>query len=943
MNSSLLRVIALSLLFALALPVLGVTQPSYAGAQTETDAEVFASYLQMSVNNTPVAGPLSGALAFDSSAQNTFSAGVDLSDQLIHFEVAVPSVGASDTWAVAVAFRFSDNLFHYLLFWSDGSWSFAPAGGGGIASGAGIAAGLPGKTMSFDIAIDGETGYAGVDGQFVTTLDLSSQLGSGDTVISANLIGTPALADGPLAFDHFTIWDLSAIDNVDTVSDQTPSDHLDEDAETVPSASPALQPEMDDESTFNTIMLGLLTRPVVFGPVNDSLVHSADEVSFYRTDVTVTDFIARVECIAPQTDADGFWDCGFVFRDTRSPDHFRIVYVSDGYWFQSIGSNESLQSGTDAPAARTPGVKVTLNLIVIGNDGYFGVDDQFVASLDLSGLQGPGSIDLASAFFNDTYIEGGSVAFEDLVVWSLDDSTSVAGATATEEPLVQPSATPQDQMPTPTSAADLPEVPIPTDSGVDGMTYTSPTYGYSLSWNENWSVDDENSDGVTDYLGLSSGVVVADLIGEPFDATAGSCFEQIVAYYEADPAYTDIQFATDSASTSSGIWDETGMLTMTFTRPDSGVATEFANFASCSVVQGGEASVSLEQFVPVADFRSQVVLMDELRDAFVLNVGTVALQPSPTMPASAPVQTPGPETQITGAAIEGNTYKSPAFGYQLTWNESWSVDFEDSADGIDFLALRTDTLRAELYASTGPNTSMQCIDDLLAFYQEDIRYPSAEFVTESDGTPLVTVGDESVNALISLTRIDEEGVTTMLYSDATCHRLDELGAVVIMEIYSSPSDYLLQQSAISELKSGFMLRPSSEVVQPENPIEATAGGETPEATDATSAMFFLLPVDGSGVQGTGTLDAAARTTTMTVIALGGSPGDVVTIHRSSCEMLDPLAEPDYIVGELDSAGVLRAEIGVRLPVLLTRDSYAVVIYAAGDELAQAVACGDIVG
>ncbi len=943
MNSSLRRVIVLSLLFALALPVLGVSPPSSVAAQSEADADRFASYLQLGLTSTPVAGPFSGAIAFDSSAESTFTAGVDVSDQLIHLDVTVPTVGSADTWAVAVAFRMSDNLFHYLLFWSDGSWSFAPAGGGGIASGAGITTGLPGTVMSFDIAIDGPTAYVGVDGQFVTSLDLSAQLGPGDTAISANLIGTPALTDGPLAFDNFTIWDLASID---IESDHLAGDQSEESDEPVPTEPAALQSEVDAETTYNTIMFGLLTRPVVFGPVDDALIHGAESVTFYRTDITVTDFVARVECIAPQTEPDGFWDCGFVFRDTRSPDHFRVVYVSDGYWFQSIGSNEPLLSGTDAPAARTPGAKVTLNLIVIGNEGYFGVNDQFVSKLDLSDLPGPGMIDLASAFFNDTYIEGGSVDFDDLIVWSLDDSATAPIATATESSLVQPSPTSQEPVPTPTATSDSPVLPVPTESaasGVDGTTYVSPTYGYSLSWNNSWSVDEDRSDGITDYLGLSSSAVFADLMGEPFDPTAGSCFEQVVAYYEDNPNYTEVQFATDSASTSPEMWDETGILTMTFTNPESSVATEVANYASCSVIQGGAATVSLEQFVAVVDFRNQVALMDELRNAFVLNAGSVALEPSPTMPATAPGQTPGPETQTTSAAIEGNTYTSPAFGYQLTWNELWSVDFEDSADGIDFLALRTDALRAELYASTGSNTSMQCIDDLLAYYQEDIRYPSAEFVTESDGTPLVTAEEGYVNALISLTRIDDDGATTMLYSDATCHRLDELGAVVILEIYATPSDYLLQQAAISELKSGFVLRPSSEAAQPEIPAEPTASRETPEAADATSAMFFLVQVDGSGVQGTGTLDAEARTTTMTVIALGGSEGDVVTIHRSSCAMLDPQMEPDYIVGELDSAGVLRAEFGVRLPVLITRDSYAVVIYAAGDTLSQAIACGDIVG
>src|SRR5680860_728215 len=115
----------------------------------------------------------------------------------------------------------------------------------------------------------------------------------------------------------------------------------------------------------------------------------------------------------------------------------------------------------------------------------------------------------------------------------------------------------------------------------------------------------------------------------------------------------------------------------------------------------------------------------------------------------------------------------------------------------------------------------------------------------------------------------------------------------------------------------------------------------PPIEEALTATFLLTPIGNSGVQGTGTLEGQARMVTLTAIVIGGTPGDLVTIHRGACDAINPLDEPDYIAGELDDSGLLREDVPVRLTVLVTGDTYSVMVYSGGDDFSAPLACGEI--
>ncbi|MCC6943063.1 MAG: hypothetical protein IT335_00720 [Thermomicrobiales bacterium] len=151
-------------------------------------------------------------------------------------------------------------------------------------------------------------------------------------------------------------------------------------------------------------------------------------------------------------------------------------------------------------------------------------------------------------------------------------------------------------------------------SGVSGMSYLSPNFGYRLSWDVPWTVDSESTVAGRDYLALTNGPVYAELLSESWDATQGNCFEWIVAFYSTNPDFTDVRAAQDAVSAVPGVWDVTGAIALT----DADAATngERINYVACSEIPGQGVVVSLEQFVLPIDAPGQLSAMDALRASF---------------------------------------------------------------------------------------------------------------------------------------------------------------------------------------------------------------------------------------------------------------------------------------------------------------------------------------
>ncbi len=784
----------LMMLVAPALPV---------AAQADPATEFNATVSQLATM-TPVAGPLSGSI--DAANAQTAPAGVSIANGAAHAEFTVPAVNAGTLWAIAMEFRVSDAGKNFLLIFPDGTWQLDNGVQGGSTKGTGANFDTTaGSTVALDVVFNGASGSFGLNGSFVSALDLSAVQGAGDV----DLTGYLGLGAGATTLDYanFSVYDLQGGAAAPTATTGGVANPPTEAATlAVPSAEATTAGTTGDPAAlFSQYLAQETTQPIVFGPESGMLIHDPERVTFLPTNVQVSDFGVHIECVAPRTAAE-LWDCGLAFRDTSSANHYRLGVVSDGHWFLSVGAGDPLQQGEGVPVPAEVGGKIALDLIVIGNTGYFGVDGTFVSELDLSQIPGPGSVSAVIGFFNETYIPNGQTAYEDFVVWSFDQGAAPVSETAV--------------------------IGVPTETPMIGLPTEAPTVAIP-------------------------------------------------------PAETPTTAA--------------------------GIPTE---------------------------------------------APTVALPPveTPTTAAGLPTETPiaGVSTDLPGVDTATNTYTSPTFGYQLTWDPTWSAVTASSQDSFDVLRITNDISTVDLYSGVSSMSLEQCITSLVEYYQGNASYTNVVQVPFDDGQLIVTQGNVAIS---TLTFDYNDGTSTTSTTDSViCVALPAQGALVTMESYIPTADYATQIDGVRTLESQLIVD-GAPVVLPTVPtnggvptaaaatevVPTTTTVETavavPTVATAGSAAFALTSV-GSSVSGIGTIAGQARTVNVSAILIGAEPGSSVGIARGSCAELTTVLEPDYYVGDVTETGIVQGSVPVSLSVLQSRGPYSVVVYGPGDG-APMVACGEI--
>ncbi|HET9661033.1 MAG TPA: hypothetical protein VFP05_11935, partial [Thermomicrobiales bacterium] len=680
-----------SMLLMLVAPAIRVS--AQADAATE-----FGTVVGQLATMTPVAGPLSGSL--DAANADSAPAGVSIANGVAHAEFTVPNVNAGTLWAMAVLFRVSDAGQNFLLIFPDGTWQLDNGQGGAAVTGTGATFDTtPGTTVAVDVLFDGPTGAFGLNGTFVSALDLTAIQGAGDV----ELTGYLGLGAGATTLDYanFSVYDLTGGSPVPTattggavgaptetattaglpVESPTAAGVPTESAtaaaglptEAATTAAPTTAAGGDAAALFAQYLAQENSEPIVYGPESGTLIHDPEKVTFLDTGVTVSDFAAHIECSAPRTAAE-LWDCGLAFRDTSSPNHYRLGVVSDGHWFLSIGNQDPLQSGEGIPIPPNTGDKVALDLIVIGTTGYFGVDGTFVSELDLSALPGPGSVSAVIGFFNETYVAGGETPYEDFIVWNFDEGGAAPSETAvvgvpTQAPTVAlppvetpttaaglPTETPVAGLPTETPVAGTTAVTQPTtasgSTNVVGNTYTSPTFGYQLTWDPAWSVVTESSQNQFDVLRISNGAVTTDLYSGVSTMTLQDCITSLVQYYQGpdqSASYANVVLGTYADGQQILTQGNVAIATITFDyTDDTGATTATTDSVICVSMPTQGALVTMESYIPTAEVATQQAAVTALEAQLVVDGAPVVL---PQVPATGGVPTQAATVGVPTEAV----------------------------------------------------------------------------------------------------------------------------------------------------------------------------------------------------------------------------------------------------------------------------------------------------
>jgi hypothetical protein len=177
---------------------------------------------------------------------------------------------------------------------------------------------------------------------------------------------------------------------------------------------------------------GLAPRTnLVFGPVSETLnpeSMTAIAIPYWRSDANLRNFFAEVRFHNPNRSAntEARWDYGFSFRHNNS-DTYYLYVDSRGNWILQKVSNldQSEPTFEYLDHGKVPGLDTSAHgenqLLLVAQDdkGWFFVNNQYVAILDLNSIDSTGNIIVSSGFELANAVNGRSTTFEDFSVWEI--------------------------------------------------------------------------------------------------------------------------------------------------------------------------------------------------------------------------------------------------------------------------------------------------------------------------------------------------------------------------------------------------------------------------------------------------------------------------------------------------------------------------------------------
>ncbi|MFW6070067.1 MAG: serine/threonine protein kinase [bacterium] len=183
----------------------------------------------------------------------------------------------------------------------------------------------------------------------------------------------------------------------------------------------AYAPTRAAEAAMQTVLQMQENEPI-FGPSSGSLLHVSD--GFIKADiaeVNVADFVVEAVFYNPYAATTGNWDIGYTFRQAEINDQYRLTVESNGEWSLSewIGDESNfINDGSLSNLNLGDGDSNRLTVYASGPLGYFFVNGEFVAELDLSARVSAGDVTIATSMFTGDEIEGEETGYEEFTIWA---------------------------------------------------------------------------------------------------------------------------------------------------------------------------------------------------------------------------------------------------------------------------------------------------------------------------------------------------------------------------------------------------------------------------------------------------------------------------------------------------------------------------------------------
>lgn len=152
------------------------------------------------------------------------------------------------------------------------------------------------------------------------------------------------------------------------------------------------------------------------------------------------------------------------------------------------------------------------------------------------------------------------------------------------------------------------------ESGLDGSTFTSASFGFTLQVPEGWTVDGEAIAAGDETLMVSNGLSTISVHAtDDYTGDLAGCIVFARNLLEADPLYADLRLdLTASGEAFQGVDDARAFARFTYTGADGG---KWAHFVNCQPIVAGESVLIVSQDVPYDDYTAERLARRQIQGA----------------------------------------------------------------------------------------------------------------------------------------------------------------------------------------------------------------------------------------------------------------------------------------------------------------------------------------
>ncbi len=576
----------------------------------------------------PLEGPVSGELEETVESITIRSLDIEVADFYAKAEVTNPRDGEDDPFDIGFGFRDAGGDTQYrIIFSSNGNWflkvGIEPALRAENFEGMTTA---EGEINVIEIVASGDDLAFAVNGDVIGSADISDLPDAGDVAIGVGFYPDEDVVEGAtVEYADFAVWELGN-GSAEPTEESEPTEEATEEAEPTEEATEEIEigEVPDDPEEALDFYLDLTdSLEIVYGPESGQLDHEADSISYANANLDITDFVLHAEFTNPYAASTADWDMGVLFRVGDEPPHLRLIIGSTGDWFLTPSVDDPIQQGTVENLKVRNGQTNAIDVVVVGDVGYFAVNGQFVEELDVSSVSGSGDVAIATSFFEGSFREGASTEYEDYVIWEVTGGSTNGG----------PVETPENEE-TPVVEAD--------------NSYESPTFGYVVGYSDDWSIADEESDDSGDWLRLTNGVSTVDFTGFESTMTPAECLADEFNYYETADGYTKASPALNTddeeltGEIEGGVW---GAYWFTYTAEGED-PVDYTAYVECRSIEEGDSILRIVQFVEFDSYNDEIKPRAELLAGLVIAGGA---EPEED-PTEEPDEDVTPESDVTPEA-----------------------------------------------------------------------------------------------------------------------------------------------------------------------------------------------------------------------------------------------------------------------------------------------------